>query len=313
MIYLEVGIMRNQHRVCGAVVVGVLWMFCALMVSAVPIAVYPSGETFDSIQAAIDAADAGSTIVISGGAYAENLIITKPLTVIGYDFISFSPKDPEQPAVRIVDTEHVVLMYFDIGGAAVGIEATNSSFRMSECLLQDVGIGVKILAMDDDVVVLQDCLLSGASSGLGVRILGNGRLDMITCDFDRLGTGAMLAGLSTVSAYACNFNACYDGLVISDTVHATLISNWMSDCYNAGIRIAEVPLNGAFYGSIVLVDNTIEGPSETPISMCNSNGSEPFVYAGELRGLGNRIFCDPSTLCSGGYIWPDGLFCVDHE
>ncbi len=304
---------KNQHRVCGAAVVGVLWMFCALMASAIPIAVYPSGETFDSIQEAIDAADAGSTIVIPGGAYAENLTISKPLTVIGYDVISFSARDPEQPAVRIVDTERVALMYFDIGGAGVGVEATNSSFRMVDCLLQDVGIGVKITAMDDDVAVLQDCLLSGASSGVGVQILGNGRLDMIYCDFKRLGTGAMLAGLSTVSAYACNFNACYDGIVISDTAHATLISNWMSDCYNAGIRIAEVPLSDAFYGSIVVVNNTIEGLPESPISMCDLNGDAPFVYGGELHGFGNLINGDPSELCSDGYVWPKGLFCGENN
>jgi len=303
---------RNHGLVCGVVIIGVLWVF-SIVSAAAPIVVYPSGETHDSIQQAIDAADAGSTILIPEGAYSENLIISKPLTVIGYGFISFTPKDPEQPAVCIVDTERVVLMYFDIDDAAVGVEATNSSFRMVDCLLQDVGIGVKILAMDDDVVVLQDCLFSGASSGVGVQILGSGRLEMITCDFDGVATGAILAGLSTVSAYACNFNACYDGLVVSDTVHATLISNWMSDCSNAGIRIAEAPFEVVAYGSVLLVNNAIEGLSESPISMCDLNGNEPFAYGGEPHGFGNLINCDPSELCSVGYVWPKGLFSVDFE
>jgi len=275
------------------------------------ITVYPSGASFLTIQAAIDAADAGSTVLIPEGSYQGNLYITKPLTIIGYGFISFTPRDLAEPAVLIADTEDVALIDFHVVGASIGIQATNSSFRMSSCLIDEVETGVKITSMEGHVASLQECMFSSSGFGIGLELIGSGQLEMTYCDFFGFGTGAMLAGLTEATVYGCSFNECFDGMVVSETVHASLISNMIADADHAGIRIAEVPFADVPPGSIVLVDNEIETYPASPISMCGMSRSGPFAYAGVLQGFGNTIDCDPSALCSDNFEWPEGLFVVN--
>lgn len=45
----------------------------------------------DSIQAAIDAAAAGSTVTVTSGTYAESLTVTKPITLVGRGDVVISP------------------------------------------------------------------------------------------------------------------------------------------------------------------------------------------------------------------------------
>ena len=48
----------------------------------------------ESIQSAIDRAPAHGTVVVSAGTYAENLLVTKPVTVIGDDVTLVPPETP---------------------------------------------------------------------------------------------------------------------------------------------------------------------------------------------------------------------------
>jgi nitrous oxidase accessory protein NosD len=52
----------------------------------------------ESIQAAIDRAPAHGTVVVSNGTYAENLLVTKPVTVIGDDVTLVPPETPRRNA-----------------------------------------------------------------------------------------------------------------------------------------------------------------------------------------------------------------------
>ncbi len=52
----------------------------------------------ESIQAAIDRAPAYGTVVVSNGTYAENLLVTKPVTVVGDDVTLVPPETPRPNA-----------------------------------------------------------------------------------------------------------------------------------------------------------------------------------------------------------------------
>jgi hypothetical protein len=304
--------MRIRDGLHGLATLGFLVIVLAVSGLAAPIFVSPSGQAFDAIQQAIDAAEAGSTVLIAEGEYSENLVIVKPITIIGYGPITFRPKDPEEPAVRIVDTEGVALIRFHIDGASVGVQATGSSFRMEDCQLRNVETAMEISSFGDDTVLLAECLFASASGGVRLQILGGGKLEMISCDVRGFGTGAMFAGAATATAYACTFSECYDGIVVSDTANAALISNAIEDC-STGVRIAETPFSSISPGSILLVDNTITDLSGSAISMCGINHGNAFAYQGVFQGFGNRIDDDPNLLCTDNYTWPEGLFVTSGE
>jgi len=146
-----------------------------LSVVAIPlaaaIAVYPSGESFPTIQEAIDASAEGSTILIPEGSYRESLFVDKQMTIISYGFISFSPLDPEQSAVSIT-ADGIALVDFHIAHASVGVRVAGSSFRMESCLIDDVEMGIEITAVEGDGVSLYEC--SFTPKGIGSSWRGAG-------------------------------------------------------------------------------------------------------------------------------------------
>ncbi len=52
-----------------------------------------AGQTYTTIQSAVDAAGTGDVVLVYEGTYAENIVISRPLTVISSDFLSHGRND----------------------------------------------------------------------------------------------------------------------------------------------------------------------------------------------------------------------------
>ncbi|MBI5642276.1 MAG: right-handed parallel beta-helix repeat-containing protein [Deltaproteobacteria bacterium] len=69
-------------------------------------------EGFKTIRQAVDSAMPGDTIIINEGVYSENLIIRKPVTiksVKGDSFTIIRAANPDQPVIKIVETDNVTI------------------------------------------------------------------------------------------------------------------------------------------------------------------------------------------------------------
>ena len=133
--------MRSRSRVVGAFVAGVtvaaLWG--AIPAGADDRRVVHSGE---SIQAALDHAEPGDTIVVERGTYAENLEIHKDrIRLVGHGAIlvrpttphpgslCFDPTDPESPDGVCITAANVDFVNNSIGSGITGVEVRGFTIK----------------------------------------------------------------------------------------------------------------------------------------------------------------------------------------
>jgi Right handed beta helix region len=284
------------------------WAQSAPATVSVSVSVYPAGQTFSTIQEAIDSADAYDTIVINEGTYHENLVIEQPLTLIGLGDVLIGPVDRTLPAILIDETDGVVIHNIGIEAANVGIEVSQSSARIVGCHFQTSETGVDFVGgMGVFAVIIEDCVFRGER--IGVRAGGDGSLEIAQCEFKGLGYGTFLSGLIFVTIYDCLFELCDQGVMLSSTVSATLIGNRMENTYVYGIQVAAIPFDAPLV-PLVLVANVIRNSTQWGISFCTRTYPFELTFKGEVKGYGNIIEGGHGygPLCPTDYEWPEGLF-----
>ncbi|MBE0635496.1 right-handed parallel beta-helix repeat-containing protein, partial [Candidatus Bipolaricaulota bacterium] len=276
-----------------------------------------------SIQWAIDSVADGGVVTIGEGTYRENLDISKPLTLLGIGEVILTPLDQENPAIQVAETSGVVIQELRIETAAIGIETSHASCRISGCWFRATDVGVQAVTMDSDTVRIEDCTFTGETAGVGVLSLGTGRIEITSSDFVALGTGTVLSGATSVLVDACTFKECYDSIVLLSLVQGVLSGNHIDSSRGSGIRVEAVPgsvldemraaaPNGVLDellvdGPLTLIDNVIQNSMRSGISLCDTKDSEVLTFTGTLLGSGNLID-NMNLLCPVDYDWPEGFF-----
>jgi len=270
--------------------------------------IYPVGMEFAGIQEAIDVAEAGSTIAISSGTYAQNLLITKSLRLVGLGGVTIRPADRSAPAIRVLETRDVGIYDIQVESADYGIEVSRSSCSLSGCSIRASVACVEIAAFDTDAVLLTQCVFEG--DRVGLMALGDGTIEVSDCGFKALGTGTLLAGLTSVLVRGCQFLGCYDSIGLASSVKGTLIGNRIEDSHGRGIRVAPAP-DPLLDGPLVIVDNVIASCGQWAISLCDVDDPEMLTFAGLLVGSGNAVDGGADSLCPTDYSWPEGFLVTD--
>lgn len=295
---------------CISILGGLSGVSCWAQDTQAVVSVFPSGQTFTLIQEAIDAADAYDTIVIREGTYHENVVIGKPLTLIGLDNVPILPVDRELPAILIEETDGVIIHNIGIEDVDVGIKISQSSTVIKNCHFQTAEIGIDFVGVGPVTASIDDCTFRG--DGFGVRAGGEGSLQVSRCEFKGLGYGAFLFGMTYVTVYNCLFEVCTVGVMLSSTVSATLVENHMEDTYLYGIQVAGVPFDVP-QAPLVLIANTIRNSTQWGISLCTSTDPFELAFEGEVKGFGNIIDGGHGygPMCPTDYEWPIGFFAED--
>ena len=269
--------------------------------------VYPAGAEYMVIQDAIDAAVAGSTIVISEGTYCENLTISRPLTLLGSGDVTLTPGDRALPAIRVADTAGVAIHDLRIENFAKGIEADRSTVRIAGCWFRTTEVGVEAVPMDSDLVLIQSCTFTGER--VGVLTVGSGEVEVRSCEFLGMGTSASLNGLTFVLVIDCTFRDCHDSISLSSSVKGLLIGNQINGSTGRGIRVGPAPYD-LWDGPLVLIDNVILNSTQWGLSLCDIHDPDVLTFAGSLMGSGN-VIDNEDLLCPIDYEWPEGFFADD--
>ena len=264
---------------------------------------------FTSIQAAVDQAAPGDTIVVRSGLYTENVLIEKPLTLVGGGDVTLVPGMEQQAVLHVYEVEGVAISGFEIRAAFVGIRVYQSRCDIGNCIIQASDAGISISLTDS---VLQVGLYGNDihGSGVGIRIVGNGQVTIADGSLEDNVTGVVIGGIGETILANCRVIDCFEGIVAAQSTHIVLASTSIHGI-ESGIRMDQPPLAG-FAGSLTLIDSSIIGCQKWAMTFSSSSANDGSEVVVSIRGVGNSIISgDAGLVYPTDLALPDGFFATD--
>ena len=116
----------------------------------------------DSIQDAIDSADAGSTIIVEGGTYSEDVIVSKELSIIGQNAVLKSDKKAFNilPSANNTLISGFTISLSDENGTGIYVNASGCKITQNTITGGNIGIH-------------SEMIISNSSAGLNISIINN--------------------------------------------------------------------------------------------------------------------------------------------
>ncbi|MBU1050152.1 right-handed parallel beta-helix repeat-containing protein [Candidatus Bipolaricaulota bacterium] len=268
-----------------------------------------------TIQQAIDAANAGDIVIVQAGLYTENVVIEKPITLIGREGAILSPSVPEAPAIFIDAADDVFVRGIEIIEAGCGILPLNSSCNISDCTITATEMGIAIHLTDaSSAVHIASCRTY--DSGSGILVSGNGSVSISQCQMRRHGVGIFIAGYGTTTVSQCSIATCFEGIVTSTAEKVVLVANEIHHNDGRGIRLEVPSSNGSepsteavdYEGYLAMFDNLIEDNGQWAMTLCGINGVDSDVVFGTFMGSGNSFTGNGNgPTCPDNLTFPEGF------
>ncbi|KAF1078714.1 NosD domain-containing protein [Methanogenium sp. MK-MG] len=171
-----------------------------------------SGADFQSIQAAVTAAYAGDTIVVKAGAYTENVLVDKQLTIRsedGSDAVTVTATSPDAPVFDL-NADGIIIEGFSVRG-----------------LTNEHVAGIEIVDFDDCEVRYNDCAncYNGIHIGNVVEETATGNI--VEENYCHENTRRGISLRDQVTANLVYNNTCRDNdedeICVKDTLHDNII------------------------------------------------------------------------------------------
>ena len=163
-----------------------------------------NGVSFGSIQAAINGATAGQTVLIQAGTYSENLTLNKALTLSGISpkYTLIAAPDNALPAIAVGATGSTTITQLTASGGSIGVDAGNSAVLIRNVVLHhNASHGVSALA--PSVLQVISCTVAH-NGGMGIVAAGTAT----TVRNDIVASNASV-GVSVPAAAAVSFTDAY--------------------------------------------------------------------------------------------------------
>ncbi len=209
-------------------------------------------DNYKTIYNAVKNALPKDTIIVNEGAYRENIIITKPLTIKsskGPDATSVQADDSDEPVFKIIDVNEVVIDGFTILGSAVsGIYLQNSHYsviRDNKATKNEIGI---FLHSSGNNILANNQADSNEQCGIYLELSDNNALDGNSASLNN-DKGIFLSSSSNNSLTKNNvYLNTWNGITLWSSQNNTLQDNKvLRNTY--GIVISESEGNGLFDNS----------------------------------------------------------------
>jgi len=246
------------------------------------------GDGFASIQAAVDAAQDGDTIIVAPGTYEETVTVNKDVTLLGANHGTAGKDDSRGDESTITGGVHFV---------AGGEGATLDGFEVSGA--SDFGAGLDrpagVLIGVDGITVTNN-VLTGSADDTRPFDANNGAQDF-SVDHNLVtgwSQGAYIVKGSEGSIEHNLFKSNGNG-VLTESTHVDIANNTFSD--SAGAHVAPLPDEDANIGDFVH-DNAYSGEAR-PITVY-LNGGDEVTGSDAAETIHGEYVAGPVTLHGGG-------------
>jgi hypothetical protein len=194
-----------------------------------------TGQRFGSIQAAVNYASSGQTILLSPGKYEENIVIPpKELTIRSANArdsaivsLTSCSGDSESPVITLSPGSIIKLQGLTIRDGAVGIGCSGAQLQLNNCLIT-VNRGCGIEVSDESTLEMSNCVIAG-NTEQGISSLPNipsrgnpvfGRVNITNCTIVQNKQHAINGNDITVTNSILYFNG-QDSQINGDNVNIT--------------------------------------------------------------------------------------------
>jgi len=233
------------------------------------------GGDYTTIQAAVDAAEDGETILVEAGTYYENVVVNKSISLIGAGWdntsiASSSYRDRDKILLTInADGVNVKDINFDGTGTAIFLDHSNSTNIMNNKCSNGLSVGIKLSNSHNNFISNNICSGNGGYAGengwFGVGIsltrsnhnlIQNNICNSNSADtFQYTGSGCGIGlGYSTNNSVMNNTFSFNQGPGISCYANSNMFFN--NTCNNNGGNYLFFTTNGAVInGDLNIIEN----------------------------------------------------------
>ncbi len=188
---------------------------------------------YPTIQAAINAARPGDTIIVRPGMYRENVFLNKPLTLIGEDRnATVIDGDRSGNVIHLLSSNAVIMNFtvqnsgnnFDDSGILI-IGVSNTTIRNN--LIKNNSIGLLLRQGSNDTLLIDNLILNNTLSG--IRFADNNNFNLVI-------SNTLMNNTIGVEVHASSFNTFYHNNFIDNTVYQVLILGGISNKWDNGVE-----------------------------------------------------------------------------
>jgi hypothetical protein len=215
------------------------------------------GQAKRTLNAAISVTQANGTVHIAEGSYAENVLISRPLTLQGGYDVAFTRVDPVASPTTIdgrgLDSA-ISVMLLTPSPARLALKALNVTNGAADGILGVSGGGLRIVTGAVEQVDLEDCVFSAnraVGSGGGLQV-NDGTLTVNNCTFEGNTTDGNGGGLQVNDGTLTVIDCILEGNTANDngggaidanrstvTVTDTTVGSNQCSKYGGGIHVYE--------------------------------------------------------------------------
>jgi len=243
---------------------------------------------FRSISEAIAAVPAGSQIVVKPGMYRENIVIDKPLEIIGDGPVDEIVIESADAHTITMQTNYAVVSGLTIEGCSSQHQAVITSqgqLNIEDCVITsrctDVQGSIHVTGQGTRPVIRRCRIRDGSSQGISIFEGAEGLVEQ--CDIYQNGKNGILVGYgATPTIRQCKiFKNTYHGIGCGKNAQATVVENDLYENFSSGMRIQEES-SGTFRKNRIFKNN-VNGVS----IYGNSQGlfEENEIYENESLGI----------------------------
>jgi parallel beta-helix repeat protein len=226
--------------------------------------VCPSGCNYTSVQGGIDAASPGDILVVGSGTYTENIVVDKPLNLVGMDSVVVNALDSKSPAMRI-DADWTNVSGFTLTGAT---KSDGVLINASWCNLSgnNVSDNKKGISFDTPATSLNNIVshnfISGNQEGVEIEHSGFNVITQNTITgngFKKLHAGISIEESSHNTISYNNLVGNHNGVVLKEgACRNDVTGNFISTSTSTGVVVTSSNNNTFWNNTVTDNDRAIE-------------------------------------------------------